>query len=88
MTPPEVFNCPTTVTATAPAGSQTATVSWNAPTAIDDSGNVAIDESHTPGSSFPIGLSVVTYTFTDRTGNEASCSFAVFVVEEGKFGSV
>ncbi|XP_071824182.1 hyalin-like [Apostichopus japonicus] len=82
MTPPEVFNCPDTVSVSVPFGTQNTPISWIAPTATDDSGNVNVVPSHNPGFSFPIGLSVVTYTFADRTGNEASCTFLIFVTED------
>lgn len=85
MTPPVVSNCPDTVSVSVPFGTQNTPISWIAPTATDDSGNVNVVPSHNPGFSFPIGLSVVTYTFADRTGNEASCTFLIFVTEDGKF---
>ena len=38
-----------------------------------------------PGSLFPVGSTTVTYTFVDSSGNTASTSFNVVVVEECKF---
>ncbi|PIK61981.1 putative hyalin-like isoform X1 [Apostichopus japonicus] len=81
MTPPRFSNCPDTVSVSVPFGTQNTPISWIAPTATDDSGNVNVVPSHNPGFSFPIGLSVVTYTFADRTGNEASCTFLIIVTE-------
>merc|ERR1711962_9607 len=53
---------------------------WVAPTAEDDSGGqVSVVASNQPGDSFPIGVTTVTYTFTDPSGNAAVCSFVVMV---------
>ena len=57
------------------------TVHWSVPEASDNVGVAILNGSHVSGSSFPLGLSVVNYTATDRAGNQARCSFTVKVSE-------
>ena len=53
-------------------------VTWTEPTATDNSGMTpTVTQSHQPGVSFPVGITQVTYTFTDMAENEAMCSFSV-----------
>ena len=53
-------------------------VLWTEPTAIDNSGvTPAVTRSHQPGESFPIGTTIVRYTFTDQAGNFEICSFDI-----------
>ncbi|XP_022082302.1 mucin-2-like isoform X2 [Acanthaster planci] len=79
-TPPTIIGCPTGATATASVGASSAPVTWTAPTATDNSGGqVTISASAQPGDSFPVGATTVLYTFTDPSGNEATCSFMVVV---------
>ncbi len=63
----------------APAGATSAVAFYIEPTASDDSGIASSTSSHTPGSSFPVGNTLVSYTFTDAVGNSATCSFTVIV---------
>ena len=60
------------------------TVHWSVPVASDNVGMASLNGSHISGSSFPLGLSVVNYTAIDRAGNQAVCSFSVFV-SEGRY---
>ncbi|XP_030829219.1 mucin-3A isoform X29 [Strongylocentrotus purpuratus] len=79
VTPPELFNCPTGISATANPGSSFAAVTWTPPTATDNLGVPAVSSNFPSGSSFPIGTTLVTYTAIDNFGNDASCSFNVVV---------
>lgn len=79
MTPPELFNCPTGISATASPGASFAAVTWIPPTATDNLGVPAVSSNFPSGSSFPIGTTLVTYTAIDNFGNDASCSFNVVV---------
>ena len=63
-------------------GLSTAIVSWVEPTATDNSGSQTLTSSHSSGSSFGIGVTIVTYTSTDLTGNSMRETFSVIV--EGK----
>lgn len=56
---------------------------WSAPTVRDNSGAVvAVNTSHLSGDSiFPLGVTVVNVTAQDSSGNRASCSFTVEVID-------
>lgn len=81
-TPPVIASCPANITVQTGPGATTCgqAVSWTAPTATDDcSSQINVQASHQPGDIFPVGNTTVTYTFTDVTGNSATCSFVVTV---------
>ena len=70
------------ITRTIPIGTGGTTVSWTEPTATDDSGTATLQQrTNAPGSFFPVGTTQVTYTFGDPSGNTASISFNVNVIE-------
>ncbi|MBT1698108.1 HYR domain-containing protein [Fulvivirgaceae bacterium PWU4] len=80
-TAPVFSGCPTDMTVSANASCQ-AVVTWTAPTATDNCpGTVNVTSSHSPGATFPLGETTVTYTATDAKGNTATCSFEVKVVD-------
>ena len=81
-TPPTISGCPGTQTAVLSSGASSIAVSWTEPTASDNSGVVNLVGNYAPGSSFPLGTTTVTYTATDGSGNQASCSFQVVVSQE------
>ena len=59
-----------------------AQVNWIEPTATDNSGVVSLSSrTRAPGSFFVVGSTDVTYVFVDGSGNTATCTFAVSVVE-------
>ncbi|HEY0742921.1 MAG TPA: HYR domain-containing protein [Chryseosolibacter sp.] len=68
---------PITVNATTACG---ATVNWTAPTASDNC-SATVTSTHSPGTSFPIGTTLVTYTAEDPAGNIAQCTFNVVVID-------
>ena len=75
---PIVSGCPGSESYPVPCGTQSRSVTWIEPTAFDNSGRQpTISRSHQPGQNFPVGISQVTYTFTDSSGNEAQCSFTI-----------
>ncbi|XP_072051833.1 hyalin-like [Amphiura filiformis] len=87
--PPVITGCPNTVRVSAPAGSNTATATWTEPRATDNSGDTPTrTRTHTPGSTFPIGRTVVTYRFFDASGNIATCQFDVIVTSSGGVGNI
>ena len=57
----------------------TAVVTWQPPTASDNCGLKTVNNSHSPGDTFPIGKTVVKYTATDNSGNVTVCQFDVIV---------
>ncbi len=79
---PPVVLCIDDISKTIPLGVGGYTMSWNEPTATDNSGQVSLSSrSHSPGSYFSTGSTQVTYIFSDAAGNTASCIFAVTVIE-------
>ncbi|GMQ24093.1 hypothetical protein Aoki45_07750 [Algoriphagus sp. oki45] len=78
---PVINDCPTNITVSNDSGSCVAIVNWTPPTGTDNSGSVTLTSNFEPGSSFPVGTTVVTYTATDLSGNSATCSFEVNVVD-------
>jgi uncharacterized repeat protein (TIGR01451 family) len=63
------------------AASCTTTVFWTAPVFADNC-SVSYSSSHNSGDAFSMGTTVVTYIFTDSSGNSASDSFEVVVNNE------
>ena len=74
--------CPDDITRTIEISTGGTTVSFNEPTAYDNSGTANLySRSHRPGLYFVTGTTIVTYTFEDPSGNRASCSFKIIVIE-------
>ena len=76
--PPVIRNCPQSISDIVPMGTPTLMVTWNEPTATDNSG-LEPDrmQTHLPGESFPVGTTNVIYLFRDEAGNQALCAFDV-----------
>src|SRR5581483_7899297 len=65
------------VEATGPSG---AVVSWTPPTVSDlVSASPTVTSNHSPGETFAVGTSTVSYTATDAAGNQSQASFTVTV---------
>lgn len=79
--PPTIHNCPTDVTVQSDPSECGANVDWTEPTADDlCDALVNLTSSDMPGAFFGAGAPiVVTYTATDDSGNEATCTFTVTV---------
>ncbi|MGE4619715.1 MAG: HYR domain-containing protein [Planctomycetota bacterium] len=60
----------------------TAVAEWNEPTADDICGATTLDSNHPSGTAFPLGLTTVTYTASDESGNTDTMSFTVTVVDD------
>ena len=73
-----------------PAGQNSATISWIEPVATDNSGQVPTrTRTHAPDSVFFAGApTTVTYTFTDGSNNQATCSFNVQLTGKPMFNTV
>ena len=65
---------PAKITKETDTGLATAVVNWVEPNA---SGSQTLTSSHSPGSSFSIGLTSVEYTAVDADGNTATATFIV-----------
>lgn len=79
-TTPPVISCPASTTVTANLGSNSAVVSYPAPTATDNCSVPTTSCSPPSGSSFPVGATTATCTATDTAGNMANCQFTVTVL--------
>ena len=67
---------PANITQNTDPGLATGVVNWSEPTASDNSGLVTLTSSHVSGETFPIGVTVVTYTAVDGASNTIAESFA------------
>jgi probable HAF family extracellular repeat protein len=80
--PPVISGCPINITNTTDQGLCSAVVTWTNPTAMDAcDGVVAVICAPTNGSRFSKGLTVVTCSAHDGSGNTNTCSFTVTVVD-------
>ena len=61
-------------------GLPNATVTWEEPSASDNSGLVTLTSNHNSGESFSVGNTTVTYTAFDANGNNDSDIFTVTVI--------
>lgn len=78
VTPPIISNCPTTITVNADPTSCGTIVNWTPPT-VTDNCTVNMTSDWTPGQFFNVGTTLVTYTATDASNNQTTCSFNVVV---------
>jgi len=82
---PVILNCPSNITVYTGPGRLTCNqaATWVPPTATDNCnpGGVIITSTHPPGTIFPVGNTLVTYTATDPSGNSSTCSFTVTVID-------
>jgi HYR domain/GEVED domain/Domain of unknown function DUF11/Secretion system C-terminal sorting domain len=76
-TPPFYYNCPENITLTTTG--TTAVATWVTPTATDNCGTPSVLSDYQPGFAFPLGTTVVTYTFADAKANKRTCNFSVNV---------
>ncbi|XP_071480505.1 hyalin-like, partial [Diadema antillarum] len=84
-----VVTCPPNIVSTVELGVASTAVTWNLPTATDVSGVAVIQSStHTPGSTFNVGVTDVTYVYADSSGNTGSCTFTVTVQTQDTIGPV
>lgn len=83
-TPPVISNCPSDIFRQIPNGNAGDNVVWTEPTATDDvDTSLTVDASHASGDFFPVGATLVVYTFTDDAGNSNICSFSVNIFVSG-----
>ncbi|XP_018585768.2 sushi, von Willebrand factor type A, EGF and pentraxin domain-containing protein 1 isoform X1 [Scleropages formosus] len=83
LEPPHIV-CPEDVVAETAEHRAAANISWSTPKAEDSSGEeviIQVTPVLSPPQMFPIGREKITYTATDRSGNEASCSFSITVID-------
>jgi gliding motility-associated-like protein len=81
-TAPAVLSCPTDIRVSTTDNCD-AIANWTVPTFSDNcDANPVITSTHNSGDVFPLGTTVVTYTATDSTGNQSTCSFNVIVEDD------
>ena len=78
---PTITGCPNNISVSNTAGVCGAIVNYTPPTITDNCVAPTITNSHDTGDVFPIGVTTVTYTATDATGNSNTCSFTVTVAD-------
>ena len=72
--------CPNDIVQTADPGQCSKIVRWREPEYFPTChGAITTTRTHAPGDLFPIGLTTVTYTFTDVSGNTNSCTFFITI---------
>lgn len=84
---PEILSCPSDLVSEVPVEASGSSVTWTSPVVTDNSGLApTVTSSSIPGSFFLRGTTQVTYTFTDNSGNQVSCSFSVTVIAGEYYG--
>lgn len=78
---PVISDCPENISLNIMEGSCDTTVTWTAPTAMDNCALDTIIGSHEPGDIFPAGTTTVMYIATDESGNRDICSFDITISE-------
>ena len=78
---PVLMDVPKSLSVHTDLGLPTAVVSWQQPSATDNSGEpVTISSNFKSGDTFPIGITNVTYTATDASGNEEFATLTIIVI--------
>ena len=77
---PPLVNCPLPIVENSDPGQCGAVVTFSA-AANDNCPGATIIYSHISGSFFPAGVTTVTATATDASGNTASCQFTITVLD-------
>lgn len=77
------ISCPANITTNADPGTCSAVVNYPTPAGTDNcSGATTTQTAGLPsGSSFPVGTTINTFTVTDASGAQTSCSFTVTVMD-------
>ncbi|SHF20993.1 gliding motility-associated C-terminal domain-containing protein [Mariniphaga anaerophila] len=85
VTSPEFVNCPegNTLTVALFSGICEGGTTWSTPIATDNCGDVVVTQTAGPvsGSVLAVGNYPIEYTATDASGNEATCSFTLNVID-------
>jgi hypothetical protein len=77
---PVLTGCPQNITVQADPATCSSSAMWVAPTASDNCSISSLTTNYQPGYIFPLGMTTVTYTAIDQSGNSISCSFTVEVL--------
>ncbi len=81
---PPTLTCPANITVSVTPDSCTAIVTWTSPQPTDncDPGQINPVSDYLSGQTFPADTTIVTYMASDNSGNEATCSFSIVVLED------
>lgn len=82
LLPPQISNCPSDVLVQLPLNQCDTLVNWFEPVALDNCGFDSLNTTHEPPSRFQAGQTTVVYTAKDKSGNVATCSFMVLVIDQ------
>ena len=77
---PKILNCPSTIQKSTEGETQTAVFSWNEPFVVNFPAMANVSSTHKPNEIFPIGSTLVAYTFENGNGNKLFCNFTVLVL--------
>ncbi|WP_242086304.1 HYR domain-containing protein [Aestuariivivens sediminis] len=77
---PIISGCPSNITLDNAPGQCGNTATWTPPTASDNC-SFTLSNNYSPGDTFNVGTTTVTYTATDPAGNTDSCSFTVTIID-------
>jgi gliding motility-associated-like protein len=80
-TKPVISSCPANVSVAVSGSACNAVATWTAPTATDNCTLSSLTPDQASGTTFPIGVTTVTYTATDASGNVSTCSFTVTITD-------
>ncbi len=83
VTKPVIAGCPSTINVTENSACS-GVANWKPPTATDNCSVISFDPNYSPGSTFPIGTTIVTYTARDAANNISTCSFNVVIPDVTK----
>ena len=78
---PIILNCPNDIVVNNDLGNCSAIVNWLAPNTVDNCSIDSLVVNFTPGSTFNIGVTTVTYIAYDSNNNTDTCSFTVTVID-------
>ena len=70
---------PHSITQNTANGLPSANVTWTEPTATDNSGLQTLTSTHSPGSTFSIGVETIQYDAVDPYGNNVVETFTVTI---------
>jgi gliding motility-associated-like protein len=78
---PSISGCPVNISVSTDANRCDAVVTWTAPTALDNCIVDSLVSNFTPGSTFPLGVTTITYISYDLSMNTDTCSFTITVTD-------
>ncbi len=79
---PTISNMPNPFNVSTDLNECGAVVTWDEPIATDNCGIASLETTHPSGSFFSTGLTIVTYTATDVSGNTRAAMFTVVVTDD------